>query len=75
MEEFIKDYQRSRVVAIASVRATLNRALEFEKKFDKAFYEFTEDEIIEMYKAVDAISIRSLQNINLILKQCYQILF
>lgn len=68
IEEFIKDYQRSRVVAIASVRATLNRALEFEKKFNKAFYAFTEDEVIEMYKAVDAISIRSLQNINLILK-------
>lgn len=68
VEEFIKDYQRSRVVAIASVRATLNRALEFEKKFSKAFYEFTKDEVVEMYKAVDAISIRSLQNINLILK-------
>ena len=68
IEEFIMDYQRSRVVAIASVRATMNRALEFEKKFNKLFYEFTEDEVIEMYKAVDAISIRSLQNINLILK-------
>ncbi len=68
VEEFIKDYQRSRVIAIASVRATMNRALEFEKKFSKAFYEFTEDEVIDMYKAVDAISARSLQNINLILK-------
>lgn len=68
VEEFIKDYQRSRVVATASVRATMNRALEFEKKFGKIFYEFTEDEVIEMYKAVDAISARSLQNINLILK-------
>lgn len=68
VEEFINDYQRSRVVAIASVRATLNRALSFEKKFNKAFYRFTEDEVIEMYKTVDAISIRSLQNINLILK-------
>ena len=68
VEEFIKDYQRNRVVAIASVRATMNRALEFEKKFEKAFYEFTEDEVIEMYKVVDAISARSLQNINLILK-------
>ena len=68
VEEFIKDYQRSRVVAIASVRATMNRALEFEKKFNKAFYKFTEDEVIEMYKAVDAISARSLQNLNLILK-------
>ena len=46
----------------------MNRALEFEKKFEKAFYEFTEDEVIEMYKVVDAISARSLQNINLILK-------
>ena len=68
IEEFIKDYQRSRVVAIASVRAALNRALEFEKKFQKVFYEFTTDEVVEMYKSVDAISIRSLQNINLILK-------
>jgi hypothetical protein len=68
VDEFIKDYQRSRVVAIASVRATLNRALEFEKKFNKAFYEFTEDEVKEMYTVIDAISIRSLQNINLILK-------
>jgi len=68
IEEFIKDYQRSRVVAIASVRAALNRALEYEKKFSKAFYEFTEDEVAAMYKSVDAISVRSLQNINLILK-------
>ena len=68
VEEFIEDYQRSRVVAIASVRATMNRALEFEKKFEKVFYEFAQDEVIEMYKAVNAISVRSLQNINLILK-------
>ena len=59
---------RSRVVAEASTRATLNRALEYEQKFQKPFYEFTEDEIKVMYKAVDAISIRSLQNINLTLK-------
>ena len=68
IEEFIKDYQRSRVVAIASVRAALNRALEFEKKFKKVFYEFTEDEVAEMYRSIDAISVRSLQNINLTLK-------
>lgn len=68
VEEFISDYQRSRVVAIASVRAALNRALEYEKKFHKPFYQFTTDEIIEMYKSVNAISVRSLQNINLILR-------
>lgn len=68
IREFIKDYRRSRVVAIPSVMATLNRALEFEEKFNKVFYEFTEDEVIEMYRTVGAISVRSLQNINLILK-------
>lgn len=68
IEEFIKDYQRSRVVAIASVRAALNRALEYEHKFQRPFYQFTEEEVVEMYKSVNAISARSLQNINLILK-------
>lgn len=68
IEEFLSEYRRSRVIAEASVRATLNRASEYEQKFQKPFYEFTEDEIKTMYKAVDAISIRSLQNINLILK-------
>lgn len=68
IEEFIEDYQRSRVVATASVRAALNRALEYEKHFQKSFYQFTTDEIIEMYQSVNAISVRSLQNINLILR-------
>lgn len=68
IEEFLSEYRRSRVFAEASVRATLNRALEYEQKFQKAFYEFTEDEIKTMYRAVDAISVRSLQNTNLTLK-------
>ena len=68
MELFLTEYKRSRVVAEASVRAILNRALEFEQKFQKPFYEFTITEILEMYKSAHAISDRSLQNINLILK-------
>ena len=68
MELFLTEYKRSRVIAEASVRAILNRALEFEKKFQKPFYEFTIDEILGMYKAAHAISDRSLQNTNLILK-------
>ena len=62
MELFLTEYKRSRVIVEASVRAILNRALEFEKKFQKPFYEFTIDEILEMYKAAHAISDRSLQN-------------
>lgn len=68
MELFLTEYKRSRVIVETSVRATLNRALEFEQKFQKPFYEFTIDEILEMYKATHAISDRSLQNTNLTLK-------
>ena len=68
VESFLNEYVRSRVIVIASVRAILNRALEFEKKFQKPFYEFTVDEILEMYKSAHAISDRSLQNTNLTLK-------
>ena len=68
MELFLTEYKRSRVIVEASVRAILNRALEFEKRFQKPFYEFTIDEVLEMYKAAHAISDRSLQNTNLTLK-------
>ena len=68
VESFLSEYSRSRVIIEATVRASLNRALEFEKKFQKPFYGFTVDEILEMYKSVHAISDRSLQNTNLTLK-------
>lgn len=68
VEEFLNDYRRSRVIIESSVRASLNRALEFEKQFQKPFYEFTIDEVLEMYKSINAISIRSIQNVNLTLK-------
>ena len=68
VESFLSEYSRSRVIAEATVRASLNRALEFEQKFQKPFYEFTVDEILEMYKSMHAISDRSLQNTNLTLK-------
>lgn len=68
MEDFLSEYKRSRVIAEGSVRAILNRALEFEKKFQKSFCEFTIDQVLEMYKSAHAISDRSLQNANLTLK-------
>ena len=68
VESFLNEYKRSRVIVEATVRASLNRALEFEKKFQKPFYKFTIDEILEMYKSTHTISDRSLQNTNLTLK-------
>ena len=68
VESFLNEYSRSRVIIEATVRASLNRALEFERKFQKPFYKFAVDEILEMYKSMHAISDRSLQNTNLTLK-------
>lgn len=68
VESFLNEYKRSRVIIEGTVRASLNRALEFERKFNKPFYEFNVDEILEMYKSTHAISDRSLQNTNLTLK-------
>ena len=68
VEKFLNEYTRSRVVVEATVRAILNRALEFEQKFQKPFYEFVADDIVEIYKSMHAISDRSLQNANLTLK-------
>lgn len=68
VESFLSEYKRSRVIIEGTVRASLNRALEFEQKFHKPFYEFSIDEILTMYKSTHAISDRSLQNTNLTLK-------
>ena len=68
IEDFLQEYRRSRVIIETTTRATLNRAVEFEHKFNKPFYDFTTEEALEMYKSVHAISVVSLQNNNLVLK-------
>ena len=68
IEDFLQEYGRSRVIIETTTRATLNRAVEFEYRFDKPFYQFTIEEALEMYKSVHAISVVTLQNNNLVLK-------
>lgn len=68
IEDFLQEYGRSRVIIETTTRATLNRAVEFEYKFNKPFYSFTTDEALAMYKSVHAISVVTLQNNNLVLK-------
>jgi hypothetical protein len=68
IEDFLQEYGRSRVIIETTTRATLNRAVEFEYKFNKPFYYFTTEEALEMYKSVHAISVVTLQNNNLVLK-------
>lgn len=68
IEDFLQEYGRSRVIIETTTRATLNRAVEFEHKFNRPFYQFTTEEALEMYESVHAISIVTLQNNNLVLK-------
>lgn len=68
IEDFLQEYGRSRVIIETTTRATLNRAVEFEYKFNKPFYQFATEEALEMYKSVHAISVVTLQNNNLVLK-------
>lgn len=68
VEDFLQEYVRSRIIITTSARSVLKRAIEFEDKFDKPFYNFTTEEALEMYESAHAISIVSLQNTNLLLK-------
>ena len=68
IEEFLREYRRSRVIIETSVKAVLNRALEYEQIFKKVFCQFTKEEIIKMYGEAHTRSVRSLSNWNLILK-------
>ena len=68
IEDFIKEYQSSRIIIETSVRSVLKRAQIFERKFQKPFYEFTKDEVLTMFSEAGAVSIVSLQNQNVILK-------
>ena len=68
IEEFLREYKRSRIIAETSVRAILRRAAEWENKLNKSFYTFDKAEALDMFKSAHAISVVSLQNANLTLK-------
>lgn len=77
IEDFLTEYKRSKVIIETTARAALNRAIEFEHKFSKPFYLFTIEEALEMYESAHAVSVVSLQNTNLLLKNasrwfCYK---
>ena len=77
IEAFLTEYKRSKVIIETTARAALNRAIEFENRFNKPFYLFTKEEALEMYESAHAVSVVSLQNTNLLLKNasrwfCYK---
>lgn len=67
-EGFIKDYIRSRVVAQTSLYSLFRKTEQYEEQFKKDCCEFTEKEIIKMYKEFQSRSYHVLLNYNVILK-------
>lgn len=67
-EGFIQDYMRSRVVAKTSLYSLFRKVEPYEEKLNKDCSQFTEKEILEMYKYFQARSHYVLLNYNVILK-------
>jgi hypothetical protein len=67
-EGFIKDYMRTRVVAQTSLYSLFRKVEPYEQKLNKDCSEFTEEEILKMYKEFEARSHNVLLNYNVILK-------
>lgn len=67
-EGFIKDYMKARVVAQTSLYSLFKKVFPYEYKLKKDCSEFTEEEILEMYKGFEARSHNVLLNYNVILK-------
>lgn len=67
-ESFIKDYLRSRVVARTSLYSLFRKTEPFEERNSKDCSQFTQDEVLLMYKEFKAKSVYVLLNYNTILK-------
>jgi hypothetical protein len=67
-KDFIKDYMRSRVVAQTSLYSLFRKTEKYEESLEKDCCQFTQDEILKMYKEFQAKSVYVLLNYNVILK-------
>lgn len=75
VEDFLAEHKKIKQTVETTSRATLNALLRFEQRKNKAFYNFTKDEVLEMFKASRSISACSLQNKNLLLKDFTNYIF
>lgn len=67
-EGFIKDYMRTRVVAQTSLYSLFRKVESYEEALNKDCSEFTEEEILQMYREFKARSYYVILNYNVILK-------
>lgn len=63
-KEFIKEYCRSRIVSETSLNGVLNRVQVIERDSGKEITEFSQEEILNMFRKFNLTSVNTLQNYN-----------
>ncbi len=63
-KEFIKEYCRSRIVSETSLNGVLNRVQIIERDVGKEITEFSQEEILDMFRKFNLTSVNTLQNYN-----------
>ena len=63
-KEFIKEYCRSRIVSETSLNGVLNKMQTTERDVGKKITEFSQEEILNMYRKFNLTSVNTLQNYN-----------
>lgn len=67
-KEFIEEYCRSRIVSETSLNGVLNKIQTIEESVGKEIIDFSQEEILNMYKGFNLTSSNTLQNYNNYLK-------
>lgn len=67
-DEFVKEFSRSRVVSETSLNSLLNKVERIEENQHKNIFDFSQTEILDMYKGFNLTSVNTLQNYNNYLK-------
>lgn len=63
-KEFIKEFCRSRIVSETSLNGVLNKVQTTERDVGKEITEFSQEEILSMYRKFNLTSVNTLQNYN-----------
>ena len=67
-KEFIKEYCRSRIVSETSLNGVLNKMQATERDVGKKITEFSQEEILDIFRKFNLTSVNTLQNYNNYLK-------
>lgn len=68
LKDFLEEYMRSRFDIEESVKAKIYKLVSYENQYQKYFYDFSKEEVLNIYRETNTISVKYLQNFNMIAK-------